>query len=183
MSVTLTVRPSALSAVPSIKLILLIVHDSSTTFTLHILNVTNCLLGSIYDCYSCFYFEVSHISVFIRCRSTLFFVFNSTSLKSTRAFSVNRVNPIFKCCFFADKVIINDPKSAVYTHSGASCPAPNQALVVNLVYSVLQMIVSCLWPYEIIITVLLNLLNLRHHRSDCMHANTVIRLIVLHVPA
>lgn len=146
MSVTLTVRPSALSAVPvpSIKLILLIVHDSSTTFTLHILNVTNCLLGSIYDCYSCFYFEVSHISVFIRCRSTLFFVFNSTSLKSTRAFSVNRVNPIFKCCFFADKVIINDPKSAVYTHSGASCPAPNQALVVNLVYSVLQMIVSCL---------------------------------------
>lgn len=105
----------------------------------------NLHFGSIYDCYSCFYFEVSHISVFIRCRSTLFLGFNSTSLKSTRAFSVNRVNPIFKCCFFfADKVIINDPKSAVYTHSGASCPAPNQALEVNLVYSVLQMIVSCL---------------------------------------
>lgn len=60
----------------------------------------NLHFGSIYDCYSCFYFEVSHISVFIRCRSTLFLGFNSTSLKSTRAFSVNRVNPIFKCWFF-----------------------------------------------------------------------------------
>lgn len=89
--------------VPRIKLIVLIVHDSSTTFTLHILNVTNCLLGSIYDCYSCFYFEVSHVYVFIRCRPTLFLVVNSTLLKSTRVFSVNRVNPIFKCCFLQTK--------------------------------------------------------------------------------
>lgn len=128
----------------TLKLILLIVHDSSTTFTLHILNVTNCLLGSIYDCYSCFYFEVSHISVFIRCRSTLFLVIIPPCWNLHERFSVNRVKTIFKCCFFADKVIINDPKSAAYTHSGASCPAPNQALEVNLVYSVLLMIVSCL---------------------------------------